>query len=144
MSAYSSICESKKTRFHFVGRVNCGTWKFSRDPLSTSWATREAPSEHTPIQIRQCHSKSGWGHSTNGSWGGEFYREDAKAKQENYLIGGSTVKHLPADAGSVPGLGRFPEMAMAIHSSTFAWKISRTKQPGRLQSMESPKELVMA
>ena len=30
-----------------------------------------------------------------------------------------------------------PEKAMARHSSTLAWKIPRTEEPGRLQSMES-------
>ena len=30
-----------------------------------------------------------------------------------------------------------PEKAMATHSSTLAWKIPWTKEPGRLQSMES-------
>ena len=30
-----------------------------------------------------------------------------------------------------------PEKAMAPHSSTFAWKIPRTEEPGRLQSMRS-------
>ena len=29
------------------------------------------------------------------------------------------------------------EKAMATHSSTLAWKIPRTEEPGRLQSMES-------
>ena len=29
------------------------------------------------------------------------------------------------------------EMEMAIHSSTIAWKIPRTEEPGRLQSMGS-------
>ena len=29
------------------------------------------------------------------------------------------------------------EKEMAIHSSTVAWKISRTEEPGRLQSMGS-------
>ena len=29
------------------------------------------------------------------------------------------------------------EKAMAPHSSTLAWKIPRTEEPGRLQSMES-------
>ena len=31
------------------------------------------------------------------------------------------------------------EKEMAIHSSTLAWKIPRTEEPGRLQSMGSPK-----
>ena len=30
--------------------------------------------------------------------------------------------------------GRFSEKAMAPHSSTLAWKIPRTEEPGRLQS----------
>ena len=32
-------------------------------------------------------------------------------------------------------LGTFMEKAMATHSSTFAWKIPWTEEPGRLQSM---------
>ena len=31
----------------------------------------------------------------------------------------------------------FPEKAMATHSSTLAWKIPWTKEPGGLQSMGS-------
>ena len=31
------------------------------------------------------------------------------------------------------------EKGMAIHSSTLAWKIPWTEEPGRLQSMESPR-----
>ena len=58
------------------------------------------------------------------------------------------------DPGSIPGLGRSPgegngnpfqhsclenplEKEMAIHSSTLAWKIPWTEEPGRLQSMGS-------
>ena len=42
------------------------------------------------------------------------------------------------DPGLIPGLGRSPlEKEMATHSSTLAWKIPRTKEPGRLQSMGS-------
>ena len=38
------------------------------------------------------------------------------------------------DLGSIPGSGRSPE-GNAIHSSTLAWKIPRTEEPGRLHSM---------
>ena len=31
----------------------------------------------------------------------------------------------------------FVEKEMATHSSTLAWKLSRTEEPGRLQSMGS-------
>ena len=41
------------------------------------------------------------------------------------------------DPGSIPGLGRSLEKEMAIHSSTIAWKIPWTEEPGRLQSMGS-------
>ena len=39
--------------------------------------------------------------------------------------------------GSIPGLGSSLEKEMAIHSSTTAWKIPWTEEPGRLQSMGS-------
>ena len=38
------------------------------------------------------------------------------------------------DPGSIPGLGRFPEEEMAIHSSILPGK---SEEPGRLQSMGS-------
>ena len=50
-------------------------------------------------------------------------------------------KNLPAnardvsDASLTPGLGRFLEEGMATHSSTLAWRIPWTEEPGRLQSM---------
>ena len=34
-------------------------------------------------------------------------------------------------------LGFYPEKAMAPHSSTLAWQIPWTEEPGRLQSMGS-------
>ena len=47
------------------------------------------------------------------------------------------VKNPPASAGatdSIPGLGRSLEKEIATHSSTLAWKIPWTEEPGRLQS----------
>ena len=52
--------------------------------------------------------------------------------------GGSDGKASVYNAGdpdSIPGLEDPLEMEMAIHSSTIAWKISWTEEPGRLQSM---------
>ena len=40
---------------------------------------------------------------------------------------------------SAEWLMAFPEKAMAPHSSTLAWKIPWTEEPGRLQSMGSPR-----
>ena len=39
--------------------------------------------------------------------------------------------------GLIPGLEGPLEKAMATHSSTLAWKISWTEEPGSLQSMGS-------
>ena len=52
--------------------------------------------------------------------------------------GGSVVKNQPAnaeDVGSIPGSGRSPREGKRTHSSILAWEISRTEEPGGLQSM---------
>ena len=52
--------------------------------------------------------------------------------------GGSVVKNPPAnagDVGSIPGQEDPLEEEMATHSSTLAWEIPWTEEPGRLQSM---------
>ena len=41
------------------------------------------------------------------------------------------------DLGLILGLGRSLEKEMATHSSTLAWKIPWTEEPGRLQTMGS-------
>ena len=38
------------------------------------------------------------------------------------------------DLGWIPGSERYPEKGMATHSSTLAWRISRTEEPVGLQS----------
>ena len=52
--------------------------------------------------------------------------------------------NLPTNAGGsnlIPGSGSSPgredplEKGMATHSNIFAWEISQTEEPGRLQSM---------
>ena len=56
--------------------------------------------------------------------------------------GGSDGKesaHSARDTGSVPGLGRSPGEGNATHSSTLAWRIPWTEEPGGLQIM-GPKE----
>ena len=48
-----------------------------------------------------------------------------------------TVKHLPTRETWVQSLGQEDplEKEMATHSSTLAWKIPWTEEPGRLHSM---------
>ena len=41
------------------------------------------------------------------------------------------------DVGSIPGLGRYAQRVMTIHSSILAWRISWTEEPSRLQSIGS-------
>ena len=41
------------------------------------------------------------------------------------------------DPGSIPGSGRSLEKEIATHSTTLAWKIPWTEEPGRLQSVGS-------
>ena len=57
-----------------------------------------------------------------------------------YTLVAQTVKRLPAMRGTrVQSLGwEDPlEKEMAAHSSTLAWKIAWTEEPGKLQSMGS-------
>ena len=48
---------------------------------------------------------------------------------------GKASAYNAGDLGSIPGSGRYPGEGMATHSSTLAWKIPWTEEPGRLQSM---------
>ena len=50
--------------------------------------------------------------------------------------GGSTVKNLPANAGSL-GQEDLLEEEMANHSSILAWEIAWTEELGRLRSIRS-------
>ena len=52
--------------------------------------------------------------------------------------GGSGGKEPACDAGdpgSIPQSGRSPEKERATHSSSLAWKLAWTEEPGGLQSM---------
>ena len=52
--------------------------------------------------------------------------------------GGSVLKNLLANAEGadlIPGSGRSCAEGNGTHSSILAWKIPKTEEPGRLQSM---------
>ena len=57
--------------------------------------------------------------------------------------GGSEVKNLPAKGDSCSVLGQEDplEEEMASHSSTLAWEIPWTEEPGGLQSMHEQSDL---
>ena len=89
-------------------------------------------------------SKSGWGKlKVSNLWPNAFVKYKRKPEAWNKhvvldLPGGSDGKasvYNAGDLGSTPGSGRSLEKEMAIHSSTLAWKIPWTEEPGRLQSM---------
>ena len=48
---------------------------------------------------------------------------------------GKAFVYNAVDPGSIPGQEDLLEKEMTIHSSTIAWKIPWTEEPGRLQSM---------
>ena len=50
---------------------------------------------------------------------------------------GKASAYNAGDPGSIPGSGISPEKDIETHSSTPAWKIPQTEEPGRLQSMGS-------
>ena len=60
--------------------------------------------------------------------------------QERPLLNPLIFSHIPYKTESLTFLPSFRggmEKAMAPHSSTLAWKIPWTEEPGRLQSIES-------
>ena len=50
---------------------------------------------------------------------------------------GKASAYNAGDPGLIPGLGRSSGEGNGTHSSTLAWKIPWTEEPGRLQSMRS-------
>ena len=74
----------------------------------------------------------------------DMERQTGSKKEKEYVkaiwtsLVAQTVKRLSTMRETwVPSLGRedLLEKEMAIHSSTIAWKIPWTEEPGRLQSM---------
>ena len=49
------------------------------------------------------------------------------------------IKKSPANAGVCPWVQKIPLEDMATHSSTLAWELPWTEEPGALQSMGSQK-----
>ena len=67
------------------------------------------------------------------------------SKQTFNFPGGSDGKasaYNAGDRGSIPGSGRSRGKEMATHSSTLAWRIPWTEEPGRLQPIRSQRSRV--
>ena len=106
------------TRWTWVW-VNSGSWWWTGRP-GMLW-------------FMESQSQTGLSYWTELNW--KFFLASLVAQR---------VKHLPGNEeylGSVPGSGRSLEMEMAMHSSTLAWKMPWTDEPGRLQSMGSQRVL---
>ena len=76
----------------------------------------------------------------------QLYRQKAVFSPCKFIISklydynpGSLLSHerISRNANIFSFLVKFPEKAMAPHSSTLAWKIPWTEEPGRLQSTGS-------
>ena len=70
-----------------------------------------------------------------------------KIKQGRGFPGDSAAKNPPANAediGLIPDPGRSPGKGNGTHSSTLAWEISWTEEPGGLQSMGSESLTVLS
>ena len=70
---------------------------------------------------------------------GEMYEECNIEIYNRGFSGGSDGKVSACsvgDLGLILGLGRSPREGNGNHSSTLAWRITWTEEPGRLQSME--------
>ena len=98
------------------------SWQWSQTPIHTHISTYSQHSHtyrcmHTfKVSIKVCSLTRGF---PSGSAG-----------EESSCNAGDT-----GDAGSIPGLEDPLEEEMATHSNILAWKISWTKEPGRLWSM---------
>ena len=79
------------------------------------------------------------GAQSRGQVSSEFYNshdlEPGTSPLENLQNG--DISHLPGDPGLIPGQGDLLEKGMPTHSSTLAYKIPRTEEPGGLQSTGS-------
>ena len=69
-----------------------------------------------------------------------FGEKKTTAQKKLAQFGGSDGKasaYNSGDLGLIPGSGRSPGEGMATHSSTLAWRIPWTEEPGGLLSMGS-------
>ena len=76
----------------------------------------------------------------NSSWIATETRENqalVNATWASLWLSGKDSAANAGDVGSFPGSGRSPGEAMATHSSSLAWRIPWTEEPGRLQSIGS-------
>ena len=65
------------------------------------------------------------------------HRVTISAKGFSGGSGGKASACSAGDLGSIPGSGGSPGEGSGTHSSTLAWRVPRTGEPSRLQSMGS-------
>ena len=78
-------------------------------------------------------------HSSTLAWEIPYTEEPGRLQFKGWILcsfpDGSAENNLPANADLIPGLGRPPGGGNGTHSSTLAWEIPWTEEPGGLQSM---------
>ena len=128
-------CVSKSDRSGLERHLHHGT--------SSSLRNLHKPQLHTPTVWAVRITKDRW-----QGWSGRMpvcisqricYLQTVKIHQPMKGFPRSSVSQQSAwnagDPGSIPGSGDPLEKEMAAHSSTLAWRIPRTEEPGGLTSM---------
>ena len=139
-SAAREALKSSRFLWGEVSKVNC-CWEVKSD---SNWKTAHqllSPASHGWPHLELCwwHSEgenqTGMGRGRSGRWGNghdSFPGFAWGVKREMWIMEGFLALFLSLFEGR-----RDLEKAMAPHSSTLAWKIPWTEEPGRLQSTGS-------
>ena len=106
--------------------VCCCYWSFTKSCLTLwdpmNWSMPGFPVLHYLLELAQTHV---------------HWVSDAIWPSHPLSPSSPPALNLSQDQGILQWVGSSPEKAMAPHSSTLAWKIPCTEEPGRLQSMGS-------
>ena len=106
--------------------VCCCYWSFTKSCLTLwdpmNWSMPGFPVLHYLLELAQTHV---------------HWVSDAIWPSHPLSPSSPPALNLSQDQGILQWVGSSPEKAMAPHSSTLAWKIPWTEEPGRLQSMGS-------
>ena len=96
------------------------------------WEEMHIVSSNEPVETDSSISLKKKKYEVHNKWSMiKFWASQMALMVENPLTNAGDIRHM----GSIPGLRRCPGEGMAAHSSRFAWRITWTEEPGRLQSI---------